>query len=93
MFLLCASLILEIKVNNNIKNCPCCRNEAVSDFEEHMIYCTGCSLSVQDTSKDLKLLTNEWNLICESICKNLAKTKGINTEFIKLIDDEFWDLI
>ncbi len=78
----------------SINNCPVCGCTPAVDFEEHMIYCTGCSISVQDTSRDLSQLTNEWNSIAENMLKNMAKNiKPMPPEFIKLVNDDFWNLI
>jgi len=73
-----------------INNCPCCNNKAAVDFEKHVIYCTACSIAVQDTEKDLDSLAVEWNDICKNILINL---KDLDPEFSKAVDENFWDLI
>jgi hypothetical protein len=44
-----------------VQACPRCGNDAAVDFEEHMIYCTGCPLTVQDTEMKFSLLIGIWN--------------------------------
>ena len=46
-----------------LEKCPRCGNDAAVDFEEHMIYCTGCPLSVQDTEMKFNLLLDIWNTL------------------------------
>jgi len=51
----------------NLEVCPRCGNEAAIDSDEHMIYCTGCPLTVQDTEMKFELLMVIWNTLKEII--------------------------
>jgi hypothetical protein len=50
-----------------LKDCPRCGNEAAKDFEEHMIYCTGCPLAVVDDQMKFSLLLEIWNSLGDQI--------------------------
>ena len=51
----------------DLDGCPRCGNNAAVDFEEHMIYCTGCPLTVQDTEMAFNLLRDIWNSLGRDI--------------------------
>jgi len=51
----------------SIEPCPICGEEAGIDFDEHMIYCTGCPLAVQDTEMEFNNLLDIWNGLRTSI--------------------------
>lgn len=55
-----------IRINKG-EECPECGSAATKDFEEHMIYCTGCPLCVQDTLKPIDKLTEVWNNIYDDV--------------------------
>jgi len=51
----------------DVGDCPRCGNQAVLDFEEHTVYCTGCPLCVHDTDMDTVELVKIWNGIYDDV--------------------------
>ncbi len=57
-----------------VNKCPACGNQSAIDGDRHLIYCCGCSLSVQDTDKDIEALIAEWNNVADNVLDQISKT-------------------